>query len=96
MRLCDIESSEMAMLLDHTSVTSYGRHTMNLETHAHDSKLSLNTRRLLIGLAAFSIGLLGTISMSGCLAAVAGGAGYAVGHEMGEDHVEEGKHGDDD
>ncbi len=34
--------------------------------------------------------------LSGCLAAAAGGVGYAVGREMGEDHVEEGKHPDDD
>lgn len=34
--------------------------------------------------------------LSGCLAAAAGGVGYAVGHEVGEDHVEEGKHPDDD
>ncbi|MGJ8636534.1 MAG: hypothetical protein ACSHX5_06790 [Phycisphaerales bacterium] len=69
---------------------------MNFQTHPHKPTLSTNARRLMIGVAAFSVGLLGTLAMSGCLAAAAGGVGYAVGHEMGEDHVEEGKHGDDD
>ncbi len=34
--------------------------------------------------------------LSGCLAAAAGGVGYAVGHESGEDHVKDGDHADDD
>ena len=35
--------------------------------------------------------------LSGCVAAAAAaGAGYAVGHEQGEDHVTSGEHGDDD
>lgn len=40
-----------------------------------------------------------SMMISGCLAAAAAagaGAGYAVGHEQGEDHVSTGEHVDDD
>ncbi|MBO6514612.1 MAG: hypothetical protein JJ974_11665 [Phycisphaerales bacterium] len=69
---------------------------MHLTSDTNDTKRSQDMRRLITGIVAFAVGLIGTIAMSGCLAAAAGGVGYAIGHEQGEDHITEGKHGDDD
>lgn len=54
---------------------------MHLTSDTNDPKRSQDMRRLITGIIAFAIGLIATIAMSGCLAAAAGGVGYAVGHE---------------
>ena len=54
-------------------------------------------RRAGYGMLAASV--LASLALGGCIAmaaAAGAGAGYAVGHEQGEDHVTEGVHGDDD